>query len=195
MRNEENWEEYYRKTRGKDPRLSLSLALDKFNAENFHGKAFDLGSGACNDLEYLYQNRWQVCGVDPEPASYEYFIKHYSNIPLLSFQPCRFDEIKWEKCDLIHAGFSLPFCEKSYLPELIRAIKTNLNIGGRFAGNFFGQEHSWQNLSLVSKKEVEDFFLEFEIEFIQESKNMRTSTLDEEIFHHDILIIAKKVKY
>lgn len=194
MRNEENWEEYYRKTRGKDPRQSLRLVLDKFNAENFRGKAFDLGSGACNDLEFLYLNKWQVCGVDPEDASYNYFKENLSMHPEISFQQCRFDQIKWGKCELIHAGFSLPFCEKSYLPELIKAIKSNLNIGGRFAGNFFGKEHSWQNLSLVSKTEVEEFFHDFEIEYLDETKDIKTSTLGEEIFHHDILIIAKKVK-
>ncbi|MEZ4979836.1 MAG: class I SAM-dependent methyltransferase [Chitinophagales bacterium] len=194
MRNEDNWEEYYRRTRGKDPRRSLQLVLEKFHAENFTGKALDLGSGACNDLDYLYQKKWQACGIDPEPASYKYFQEHYANIPGLSFQQVKFNEIRWQKYDLIHAGFSLPFCERDYLSELIVAIKSNLNLGGRFAGNFFGLEHSWQNLSLVSKKEVEDFFSDFEIELIEETKSTRSSTLGEEIFHHDILVIAKKIK-
>ena len=193
MPNQDNWKLYYERTSNKAPRDTLKRALDRFSKDKVKGKAFDLGSGACNDVQYLLENDWKVIAVDNEPHAQAYFESKFKEHPNASFQRSSFEEIKWEAVELIHAGFALAFCPREHFPKLMESIKAAIKTNGRFAGNFFGPEHTWDDLQLVSAQEVKDLFSSFEIEFFEESKLPRKSTLEEDIFHHNISIIAKKI--
>lgn len=193
MPNQDNWGLYYEKTSLNPPRETLSKALDSFKQEGKVGKAFELGSGAGNDVACLLKEGWQLTAVDNEAKAEVLFNKKFGSNPKATFQLTSFENIKWQEVLFVHAGFALAFCPQKHLNNVIQAIKQHLSLGGRFAGNFFGPEHTWNDLALVSKEEVLNFFAEFEIEWIEETKNVRLSTLGEEIFHHNISLIAKKI--
>lgn len=193
MPNQDNWKLYYERTTNKPARDTLSKALDFFQQEDKQGgKAFDLGSGAGNDVRHLLEAGWHVFAIDNEEEAKRCFENRFSSAANASFQLASFEDITWENVDLIHAGFALPFCPHKYFSSVLENIKTHINKGGRFAGNFFGPEHTWQDLYLLSKAAVEELFEDFEVEWIEETKTTRLSTLEEEIFHHNISIIAKK---
>ena len=80
-----------------------------------------------------------------------------------------------------------------YLAVLMTEITKHINQGGRFAGNFFGPDHSWNYLCLVSIETIILYFKDFEIEYIHETKELKTSALGEEIFFHTIDVLAKKI--
>lgn len=192
MRNQDNWQLYYEKTSKNPARKTLITALDSFHKEGIVGHAFDLGCGACNDVSYLLNQGWEVSAVDNEIQAQIFFEKKIGSHPKAHFQLTSFEEIQWKRAHLIHAGFALAFCPIEHFKKVIHDIQSNLSPGGRFAGNFFGPEHTWQHLSLVSKEEIETLFKDFNIEWIEESKQMKTSTLGEKLFHHNINLIAKK---
>lgn len=192
MPNQDNWKVYYERTDGKPPRPTLAKALELFEKENKIGKAFDIGCGVGNDIAYLLSKDWEVIGTDNELKAQNHFNQKFKSEVKASFQFCSFEEIKWEKVLLVHAGFSLPFCSKDEIHQVLTNIKSNIKVGGRFAGNFFGPNHTWNDLCLLSKKEIEDYFSDFTIEWLEETETDRLSTLDEKIHHHNIAIIAKK---
>jgi tellurite methyltransferase len=193
MPNQDNWKLYYEKTSGKPPRETLTRALDRLKNEEIVGKAFDIGSGTCNDVKYLLEQGWKVVAVDNEPEAQAYFVQEFSGKPSASFQLASFERIKWEAVELVHAGFALAFCPKEHFQQVMQNIKAAIKKNGRFAGNFFGTAHTWNDLHLVTTAEVKELFKDFELEYFEESKLTRKSTFDEEIFHHNISIVAKKL--
>jgi hypothetical protein len=46
---------------------------------------------------------------------------------------------------LIWAGFALPFCPPPEFPALLRRAIAALNVGGRMAGDIFGDKHAWSS--------------------------------------------------
>jgi SAM-dependent methyltransferase len=192
MSYQDNWKLYYEKTNEQPPRETLTRALDWFKRENKKGKAFDIGSGACNDVRYLLSEGWKVIAADNEPKAQVYFKEAFENNPTASFQLTSFENIKWEAVELIHAGFTLPFCPQEYFQQVIQNIKAAIKKEGRFAGNFFGSAHTWTDLVLLEANEIKELFRDFEIEYFEESKLNKKSLTDELVFHHNISIVAKK---
>lgn len=191
MPNQDNWQLYYERTSLNAPRETLLKALEQF-PPTYQGIAFDLGSGACNDVAHLLKLGWQVVAVDNEEKSAAFFKKVLGQQTNGAFQLSSFENIVWQKADLIHAGFALAFCPREHLKFVLTQIKENLKSGGIFAGNFFGPEHTWDDLCLLSKTEILDQFKDFEIIEIEETKKERLSTLNEKIFHHNISLIVQK---
>lgn len=194
MPNQDNWKLYYEKSSERPPRDTLTRALDRFNNEQIKGKAFELGSGAGNEVRHLLAHGWKVIAVDNEAKAQAYFTQEFANNPSASFQLASFENLKWEAVELVHAGFALAFCPIEHFPQVMQNIKATIKKNGRFAGNFFGPKHTWNDLQLVSADEVKMLFKEFEIEYFEESKLNKKSTLGEDIFHHNISIIAKKIE-
>lgn len=192
MRNDHHWNLYFKKTLSKEPRTFLKQAIELFENENKIGKAFDLGSGACNETVYLLSKSWEVISVDAEPQAKTIFEKLVGNNTKASFQLTSYEKIQWQAVDLVHAGYSLPFCPKEHIDKVMQNIIEHIKKGGRFAGNFFGTNHSWTDLCLLSKEQVLHYFQDFGIEFLDEYEEDKLSTLGEEIHMHNIEIIAKK---
>ena len=193
MANQDNWGLYYEKSSVRGPRETLLEALKLF-PEDYKGIAFDIGSGACNDVKHLLDLDWQVIATDKEPKVEKYFNDALQDRTNGEFQLASFEEIQWQNADIIHAGFALAFCPKEYIHLVLEAIQSSLNPGGIFSGNFFGPEHTWSELCLLSKEDILEAFGEFKILKIEESKANKKSTFDEEIFHHNITLIARKEK-
>jgi len=59
------WTRYYDATR-EEPRDTLLLALEKFDAENRTGLAVDLGCGTGRDTAELLRRGWSVLAIDSE---------------------------------------------------------------------------------------------------------------------------------
>jgi SAM-dependent methyltransferase len=192
MSNDYNWPLYFEKTQNGKPRENLVRALDLFARENFHGLCMDIGSGAGNDISYLLDKGWKVIAFDPEEDSQRIIHERFPSHPNLNFTKASFKEISWEMVDLINCSYVLPFCEKDYFDTLMQNIITHVKPGGRFAGNFFGPRHGWNHLNLVSKEKALSYFSNFNIEYIHEVEEDKISALDEEIFFHNIDLVARK---
>jgi SAM-dependent methyltransferase len=191
MKNEENWPLYIDKTKESNPRDFVEKTLEFFNLEKFKGKAVDIGCGAGNDINLMLENGWNVMGIDSESHSKNVCEERFKNNPNFSFQLQDFKSIEITNCDWVNASFSLPFCPKIDLKLLIDKIHQNLSKNGRFSGNFFGDRHSWTQLSLYSKEEVLEILSNFEIEFFTEIEEPRVSAFGEATDFHAFIFIVK----
>jgi tellurite methyltransferase len=150
--NDANWPLYFEKTRNGNPRENLVRVLELFGKENFKGSCIDIGSGAGNDIGYLLEKGWKVIAFDPEEESQSIIKERFQNHPNLQFTRANFKEIPWETVDLINCSYVLPFCEKDFFDILMRKIVSHIKPGGRFSGNFFGLNHSWNCCCKLPRK-------------------------------------------
>lgn len=190
--NDANWPLYFEKTMNGGPRENLVRALDLFDKENFQGLCMDIGSGAGNDINYLLDKGWKVIAFDPEEESRRIIQERFPSHPKLQFTRANFKEIHWQTVDLVNCSYVLPFCEKEYFDTLMQNIVSNIRPGGRFSGNFFGLNHGWNHLSLVSKDRALSYFQDFELEYVNETAEDKLSALGEEVYFHNIDVVGRK---
>lgn len=190
--NDNNWPLYFEKTMNGGPRENLVRALDLFDKEYFQGICMDIGSGAGNDINYLLDKGWNVLAFDPEEESRRIIHERFPNNPNLQFTLANFKEIPWQTVDLVNCSFVLPFCEMDYFDSLMQNIVSNIRPGGRFSGNFFGLNHGWNHLSLVSKDRALSYFQDFELEYVNETAEDKLSALGDEVYFHNIDVVGRR---
>jgi SAM-dependent methyltransferase len=136
------WTDYYEKTEGRPPRLTLLFALDRFAAPGF---AVDLGSGDGRDTIALLRRGWSVLAIDSEPLAIERLTARTDLPPARRLETlvARFEKAHWPQADLVNASFSLFFCEAGAFAPLWWKLVASLKPGGRFAGQLLGERDSW----------------------------------------------------
>lgn len=86
-----------------------------------------------------------------------------------------------------------------FLDVMQSNVLERIEIGGYFAGGFFGTDHVWAknpSVTTVTKEEIEQFFIlrGFSICEIEEKREIVKTVFDDEQFFHTIEVIAKKVE-
>lgn len=168
-----NWEVYYQKIQGREPRQLLLDALEKYPAESTGLQAIDLGCGDGTETIALLSRGWQVLAVDGEPKGIERLL---GRVPpqgrsRLQTQVARFEEVTLPPADLVHASYSIPFCQPEHFPALWQKIANALTPGGRFAGQFFGVHDSWATnpaMTFHTAAQVDEMLAGLEIEYFHE---------------------------
>ena len=139
-----DWAGYYAWSAGREPRPLLLAACEELGAGR--GRlAIDLGCGEGTDALELLARGWSVLAVDAESAGLALL---RARIPSAAAGAVRvlcasFAEADLPSADLIHAGFSLPFCAPQEFPPLWARIRRALAPGGVFAGQLFGPHDTW----------------------------------------------------
>ncbi len=167
-----NWNEYYKKIQGREPRQLLLDVLEKFpSGESL--QAVDLGSGDGTETVVLLARGWHVLAVDGEPAGIKRLMEkvpHEGQVRLQT-QVAKFEEVVLPSADLIHASYGIPFCHPDHFPDLWEKITNALNPGGRFAGQFFGVHDSWadnKDMTFHTETQVRAMIENLEIEYFHE---------------------------
>ena len=190
-----DWPAYFNATKDHKPRPLLVEAM------TFIGKrdaALDLGAGALNETEYLFEQGFnRVVAVDAEPKFLD-FCKELGSDKLTCIVST-FDEFNFpvDEYDLVNAQFALPFNSPSTFAEVFARIKSSLKKGGIFTGQFFGVNDSWakgnSDMTFHTKAEVEKFLADMEIVKLEEvEKDDKTAAGDMKhwhVFH----VIARKI--
>lgn len=198
---------YYEAAFGKPANEITLKAIELFKNENLlNGQALDLGCGEGRDTLELLRKGWNVIAVDKNPQAFQWLQKH-KNVQIYqdsltcitsSFEDFFALKLSIKSFDLIVANWALPFSTRTQFPSAWNNIVSHLKIGGRFAGHFFGKNHSWTsirpNLIFFTKDEVLNLFQSFEIEYFEEENTDKDSMAGEKCHWHVYTIIAKKLK-
>lgn len=190
-----DWKNYHKITNDNQPRKNIVQFISQYNIT---GNAIDLGCGSGNDTIFLIKNNWNVTAIDS--SDLEKIIRDKLNEnkqDKLKFEVQKFENLKLDKCDLIIANNSLPFCNKTYFNKMWKEICSSIKSGGHFVGNFFGEKDEWNNQNtkrtFLSKNEVLELFKnDFKILKFQEIE-INKPTAEGEMKHwHFIEVVAKK---
>lgn len=143
-------DQYERGTSQRGPRELLLRALDLPRCRP--GSALDLGCGVGMEAELLLRRGWRVTATDAsarmlaatrERAEAAGGLDRLETIhaPFERTQPPR------DAFDLVHAGFSLPFCPSQHFEALWERLLRSLRSGGIFVGQLFGPDDEFVRTS------------------------------------------------
>ena len=165
-----NWNEYYTKINNSKP----SNLLRRFSEMNVVRRtAIDLGCGSGKDTIFLLKNGYKVYAIDKEEI-----IKKYIDDKIDKEEKMRleyiikdFGKIEFPKVDLINANLSISFCNPNKIDNLLKNIKSSINIDGFFVGNFLGILDDWntnKNMSFFTEQQIRETFKNFKIIYFNE---------------------------
>lgn len=187
-----DWNQYIKQTKDKEPRQLLG---DSMSFVKNKGVALDLGAGALNDSKYLLEQGFlKVIAVD-QIENKEILNSITDKRLLFKKEDIKDFSFSQDKFDLINAQFVLFFLNKENIKKIFFEIKKALNKDGIFVGQLLGLRDGWSNfpgVTVLSKKEVEEFLSCFEIiHFLEEEKDKKT--VDGSLKHwHIFHFIVKK---
>ncbi len=141
MSRDATWSDYYAANDGREPRRAL---LDVLVAEG-PGRAIDLGCGSGIDTLAMLRRGWHVLAIDAEREAID---RLEARVPtdltgLLETRVSRMEDAELPATDLVHASFSLFFCDPARFPEVWRWIADAVAGGGRFVGELLGDRDTW----------------------------------------------------
>lgn len=123
---------------------------------------------------YLLNKMWRVLAIDEQPLSLETLQTRVPENQLnrLEVSLSNFsDMILPDNIDLINASYSLPFCTPEDFSKHWQMIIDHLAIGGRFAGQLFGDRDEWAEdptRTFHTQDEMLDLFKDnFVIEYLE----------------------------
>lgn len=197
------WDEYYQNTLNEQkPRYTLSLAQQYFELDHISpGLAVDLGAGTGRDSLFLLKKGWKVLAIDAEALSIEIILNRAQdeNLQNLETNISGFADMTLpDHIDLINASFSLPFCPSEDFSECWNNIVEHLAVGGRFAGQLFGDRDEWASGpsgTFHSQEEMLNLFKDhFVIEYLQIEEGLLPTAVGPMKHWHIFHIVAKKIK-
>lgn len=195
-----SWDEFYKKIEGREPRPLLMDVLNAFDEEISPGSrlAIDLGCGDGTETIALLARGWNVLAVDGESAAIKRLLDKLpaDGHPHLETRVARFEELTLPPADLIHASFSLPFCQPEYFDAFWEKIVSAIKPNGRFAGQFFGVNDSWARepeMTTHTEEQVRAMFEKFRLESFVEVEEDGQAVSGPKHWHI-FTVIAKKVR-
>jgi tellurite methyltransferase len=136
------WSDYYAKNEGREPREALLAVLETYDEP---GRAVDLGCGAGIDTLAMLGRGWRVLAIDAEDEAIR---RLRARIPLeladrLDTRVAPMEDVELPPSDLVHASFSLFFCDPARFADVWSRIAGSLAGGGRFVGELLGDRDTW----------------------------------------------------
>jgi SAM-dependent methyltransferase len=166
------WERYYEALEGRPPRPLFLESLPLLPAHR-PVLAVDLGSGDGTETIELLRLGWTVLAVDENPDAGTRLEASLAagTRARLTIATTSFEELVLPRCDLVHAGMSLPFCEPQHFDSLWRRIVLAIRPGGWFVGHLFGDHDSWASepdMTFLTRDRVEELLRGFDIHSLHE---------------------------
>ncbi|MEH3024362.1 MAG: class I SAM-dependent methyltransferase [Pseudomonas oryzihabitans] len=160
-----DWTAYYAATAAGGPRDTLLRALALWSEAP--GAALDLGCGTGRDTLALLERGWQVLATDAEA---EALTELRQRVPAalgigLRTHLARFESLELERCDLVNASFSLPFCAPAHFSALWSRITAATRPNGLFCGQLLGPRDSWasRGVTVVDATELAELLRGWEV--------------------------------
>ena len=141
-----DWTSFHQGSLGRPPREFLRRTLGFFTIEErAPGVAVDLACGSGADTLELLRRGWEVHAVDSSESGLLLLQQHVpeDHRNRLHLHANRFEEFAFPACDLIWASHGYPFCERAQWPTFWSGALRALRVGGRIAGDFFGDQHAF----------------------------------------------------
>jgi trans-aconitate methyltransferase len=160
-----DWDGYFEARSERPPRPLLVEAIGLFDRP---GRAIDLGAGGGVDTRVLLDRGWSVTAIDNSPDAVRRLNALAAADGRLDVRRADLaDDLGLEPVDLIHAGFSLPFCRPDRFDALWRQVEAALPSGGVLAAQLFGDQDTWageyDDMTFHTRSEVDELFRDWDV--------------------------------
>jgi SAM-dependent methyltransferase len=146
-----DWHGYYAAQAGRAPRPVFEAVVAAAGpGEN--RLAVELGSGDGTESLALLGRGWRVLAVDKEAEAMA--LLRSKVVPQhrdrLQTVVALFEDVSLPPCELVYAGYSLPFTPPAHFAAVWGGLVRALKPGGHFAGQLFGERDTWAALPSMS---------------------------------------------
>ncbi|EJX1092986.1 TPA: class I SAM-dependent methyltransferase [Vibrio vulnificus] len=194
--NTEIWRHYYEKalSRPHSKRTEFAVRLNESNLK----VATDCGCGTGSDIEYLEQRGFQVHGFDINPDSVSICRDRFGLKSFVDIVESSFELFDYPKSGVVIANSSLFFADPDKFKSTWGKIKSSLEVGGVFAGDFMGFKDSWASnyrspITPLTESEVKELFSDFEIvRFFERDEESKTSLGKMKHWHTYSVVAVKR---
>ncbi|MBI2763291.1 MAG: class I SAM-dependent methyltransferase [Chloroflexi bacterium] len=158
---EPNWDEYYRRTLGREPRPLFRRGIAAATAAGVvPGQAVEIGFGDVTETLTLLDAGWRVLAVDPTPAAAEGLRSRVrpSHAERLEIQAAPAQDSSLVPFDLLYAGYALSFLDRDGFRRFWLTVRDRLRPGGFVVVNIFGVRDTWagaSDMTFVDREEVD----------------------------------------
>ncbi len=142
----ELWNGYYASQTGRTTRPLFDEAMAQVGTGAEEPRlAVDLGCGDGTESLALLSRGWRVLAVDKQAEAIDLLGSrvHPDHRPRLEARVAAIEDAVLPACDLIYAGYSLPFVAPARFGGMWAGMVQALRPGGCFAGQLFGDRDSW----------------------------------------------------
>jgi SAM-dependent methyltransferase len=159
--------------------------------------AVELGCGDGTESLALLSRGWRVLATDKQPEAIALLRARVppEHASRLETRVAAFDDLALPACDLIYAGYSLPFTPPASFAALWAGLVRALRPGGRLAGQLFGDRDSWgvnPNMTFQTRTEALALLAALEVEVFREREEDGSSFLGPKHWHIFDLIARKR---
>ena len=192
----EIWSQYYEKALSRPHSKRTEFAVRR-NESNLK-VATDCGCGTGGDIEYLEQQGFQVHGFDINPDSVAICRDRFGSKSLVDIADSSFESFDYPKSGVVIANSSLFFADSNQFESTWSNIKSSIEIGGVFAGDFMGLKDSWANsyrspTTPLSESQVKALFSGFDIiRFFERDEKAKTSLGKTKHWHTYSVVAVKR---
>jgi hypothetical protein len=189
------------------PEATTEIAVSQIKQEMTSSSklnAIDVAAGPGRDTRYLLQY-FNVLAIEPTQKASNNLKKlqneekseHNLIVQQSNFETMKLDEIN-DPVSLINISYALPYAGPKGFPSLWKKIIDKLPAGGRFAGQFFGEESTFVkddpiNVASHNRKELETLFAKFKIEHFREEKGAGKMMDGSDYVQHTFHVVAQKM--
>jgi SAM-dependent methyltransferase len=181
-----DWEGYYAARSERPVRPLLVEAVDLFARP---GRAVDLGAGGGVDTRFLLERGWRVTAIDNDADAVRRLTDLAADADgrLVVRHGDLADDLGLEPVELIHAGFSLPFCPPDRFPALWRQVEDAVGPGGVLVAQLFGDRDSWageyDDLTFHTAEEVDRLLGDWQVRRLEIADHDGTSYVGPKHWH------------
>ncbi len=143
----ERWRGYYAAQAGRVTRPLFDEAMTLFGPAPAGAlrQAVDLGCGDGTESLALLARGWRVLAVDKQVEAISLLCAKVlpEHLDRLETRMVGVEDLTLPPCDLVYAGYSLPFTAPEHFAAVWAGLVRALRPGGRFAGQLFGDRDTW----------------------------------------------------
>lgn len=198
-----DWNEYYKNKSNQTPRETLITALEYISKNKNKRKdlfAVDVGCGHGADTIELLKQGWKVFATDGDENGLRILNEsvddsHKKNLITKKISFENYGNIRIKKCDLLNAGYCLPFCKPQHFNVFWENISGFIKKGGVFSGQFFGENDEWtynKEMTFHNLKAVKKLFTNFKIIYFEEKDEDGKTASGESKHWHVFSVTAEK---
>ncbi len=191
----DRWHAYYEAQVGRATRPVFDEVMALWG-EGAAGLAVELGSGDGTESLALLNLGWRVLAVDKQAEAIALLRAKAApeHLDRLQTRVAAIEDVTLPPCDLVYAGYSLPFTPPTHFAGVWQGIVRALRPGGRLAGQLFGDRDSWTvrpGMTFQTRAEALARLAPFEVEVFREREEDGQS-LDGPKHWHIFDVIARR---
>jgi SAM-dependent methyltransferase len=166
-----DWEGYYAWNSGREPRPLLTRALEHYGEVAPQAVAVDVGCGDGIETRALLAAGFAVTAIDATEGAIDLLGRLPEAGSRLTPVLAAMQDADIPSCDLVYAGYALPFCPPDAFDEFWSRLRAALRPGGLLACDLFGDRDQWlgtPDMTFVTRDRVQDLVAGLDVRSVHE---------------------------